>query len=103
MTNLTELFGIFQKTGSKLTRTDLPGFLQIGTRRNSTSKKSPYFIVYKTPEGDRYISSMYPLNDAKSTFKIEYGGTLARVEYTTPDTVIISPWEQVCMNINYKP
>lgn len=103
MTKLNDLFGLFQKAGSKLSRANLPGYLQVGKRKTTTPTKPPYFIVYKTAESQQYISSMYPLNDAQDAYKIEYGGMLARVEYTTPDTVIISPWEKVCVNINYKP
>jgi hypothetical protein len=89
---ISQLFGTFKKDGSKLTRADLPGYLQIGKRRNPTPKKPLHFIVYKAEAGEQYISSMYPLSDALSAFRIEYGGTLARVEYETPDTVIISSW-----------
>ena len=103
MTKLNDLFGLFQKAGSKLFRANLPGYLQVGHRKVTTPTKPPQFLIYKSSEGEQYISSMYPLNDALDAYKIEYGGMLARLEYTTPDTVVISPWEKVCVNINYKP
>lgn len=102
MTKLSQLIGHFQKKGSKLTRKDFLGFLQIGTRKQVTPTKPPKFLIYKTPDQEMYISSMYPLNEPIEAYKIEYGGQLARVEFTTPEKVVISPFNPVCENINYK-
>jgi len=89
-TNVTDLLGHYQKSTSKLHKTDLSGHLIVTTRKTTTSSKPPKYLLYKTPERDIYVSSMYPLSGNPDTYKIEWKGQIAFI-HMTEDFASISP------------
>ena len=89
-TNVTDLLGQYQKATSKLHRADLSGHLIVTTRKTTTSSKPPKYLLYKTPERDIYVSSMYPLSGNPDTYKIEWKGQIAFIQMGE-DTATITP------------
>lgn len=89
-TNVNDLLGQYQKTSSKLYRADLTGCLIVTTRKNTTSSKPPKYLLYKTPERDIYVSSMYPLSGNPDTYKIEWKGQIAFIQMGE-DSASITP------------
>ena len=88
---LEAFFGSYQKEAGRLSREGFPGFLQIAQRKTVTATKPPHYLVYKAPEGDVYLSSMYPIPNRESCYKIELGGILGMVHITTT-TAEIEPF-----------
>lgn len=98
--NVGGLIGQYKKDGNKLISSDLVGYLQIAERQNPTPKKSAKFLVYKTPEKDWYISSMYNLNGQSDCFKIEWKGQLAILKIGQSDATIVPLVSQTTKYIN---
>jgi hypothetical protein len=89
-TNVTDLLGHYQKSKSQLHRADLSGHLIVTTRKTTTSSKPPKYLLYKTPERDIYVSSMYPQTGNPDTYKIEWKGQIAFIQMTE-DSATITP------------
>lgn len=89
-TNVNDLLGQYQKSSSKLHKADLTGCLMVTTRKTTTSSKASKFLLYKTPEKDIYVSSMYPLSGNPDTYKIEWKGQIAFVQMGE-DSATITP------------
>lgn len=96
MVKLLQLVGIYTLTGTKMTKDDLTGHLQIVTRKQVTLSKPIHYIVYKSPEYPRgeYISSMYPTDDPR-VYRMESGGQWYTVTQTSQTRADILP-----LNIN---
>lgn len=93
-------FGTYQKEAGRLSREGFPGCLQIAQRRTVTATKPPQYLIYKSPEGDKYVSSMYPIPGRENCYKIEYGGILGMV-HITPTTAEIGGFQsKLLMNKN---
>jgi len=80
-TNVADLLGQYQKSGSKLIRPDLDGFLQIAQRKTISATKPPLFLLYKTLHQMKYVSSMYQVQGQEDTYKIEWQGQIAFVQF----------------------
>lgn len=102
MSKIQPLTGLYQITGSKMTRADLNGHLQIVTRKQVTPSKPALYIVFKHPENPRgeYVSSMYQTDDPM-VYRIETGGQHYAVRHVTPETVVIDPWQTDSPYINH--
>lgn len=89
-----QFFGTYQRNANQLKNEVLPGHLQIVQRKNGiTATKPPLYILHKALGQCKYVSSMYPLRGLHDVFKIEYGGTLARLDMSNPNQVTITPWQ----------
>ena len=89
-----QFFGTYQKNANQLVNEVLPGHLQIVQRKNGiTATKPQLYMLYKAHGQCKYVSSMYPLRGLQNVFKIEFGGSLARVDLSIPDRVTITPWQ----------
>ena len=89
-----QFFGTYQRNANQLKNEVLPGHLQIVQRKNGiTATKPPLYILHKALGQCKYVSSMYPLRGLHDVYKIEYGGTLAKIDLSKPDQVTITPWQ----------
>ena len=89
-----QFFGTYQMNANQLRNEVLPGILQIAQRKNGiTATKPPLYILHKANGQCKYVSGMYPLKGLHDVYKIEYGGTLARLDMRKPDQVTITPWQ----------
>lgn len=89
-----QFFGTYQMNANQLRNEVLPGHLQIAQRKNGiTATKPPLYILHKANGQCKYVSGMYPLKGLHDVYKIEYGGTLARLDMRKPDQVTITPWQ----------
>jgi len=87
---VADLIGTYQRQGSKFTKADLIGCLQVSNRKAVTATKPPLFLLYKTPGADQYVSSMYPVTGASDVYKIEWKGQIAFVKLDS-ESVTITP------------
>ena len=76
-TNLTGLLGQYKKKSSQLISENLSGYLLIRSRTTNTPRKPPYYLLYKAPDKDVYISGLYGLPNQTDVFKIEWQGQFA--------------------------
>ena len=72
MTKISNLVGTYQYTNKVLTNT-LGLKLLISNRLNTSSTKTPLFLVDKSTPKGQYVSSLYPI-DENSTYKFDYKG-----------------------------
>jgi hypothetical protein len=79
MTKLEHLFGTYQKTGARISQQGRPHYLLITTRKVTTPKKPPLFLILKGSGEDQYISSLYPVEGYPDTYKIEFKGQIGYV------------------------
>jgi hypothetical protein len=97
---VSDLVGTYQKSGSKITRQDLEGHLLLSVRKTATPTKSPLFLLYKTPQKDYYVSSMYPVKDHPDSYKIEWKGQIAFVTLGHQSVTITPMVGQTALYIN---
>ena len=100
--NVNDLLGQYQKSTSKLLRPDLSGYLVVSTRKHTTARKPPKYLLYHTGDGkpDTYVSSMYPLSGNPDTYKIEWKGQIAFIKMGE-DSASITPLVTISpQNIN---
>jgi len=70
---MTKLIGNYQIAKSNLTSDSL--HLVIGTRHSpELTKPKHYLLLKESPKAFKYVSSLYPVIDAKNTFEIDYLG-----------------------------
>ena len=70
---MTKLIGNYQIAKSNLTSDSL--HLVIGTRRSpELTKPKHYLLLKESAKSFKYVSSLYPVIDAKNTFEIDYLG-----------------------------
>lgn len=70
---MTNLIGNYQIAKSNLTSESLQ--LVIGTRRSpELTKPKHYLLLKQSAKSFKYVSSLYPVIDAKNTFTIDYLG-----------------------------
>lgn len=97
-TNLTDLLGQYKKNSSQLISENLSGYLLIRSRTTNTSKKPPFYLLYKAPDKDVYISGLYALPNQTDVFKIEWQGQFA---YLTVDGENVSILSQAVKSPKY--
>jgi len=96
MTKLEHLFGTYQKTGTRISQQGRTDYLVITTRKVTTPKKPPLFLILKGIGQDQYISSLYPVEGYSDTYKIEFKGQIGYV-VINGDRVEVLP---LCPNNN---
>lgn len=96
MTKISDLFGTYHKTGTRISKQGSSEYLVITTRKAVTPKKPPLFLILKGCGQDQYISSLYPIEGFPDTYKIEFKGQLGYV-IINGDRVEVLP---LCPNNN---
>jgi hypothetical protein len=79
---IDDLVGTYQRSGSKMSKADIIGCLQVSQRKAISTTKPPLFLLYKTPEQTQYVSSMYPIPGKPDVYKIDWKGHIAFVRLT---------------------
>ena len=85
---IADLIGTYQKSGSKMSKADIIGCLQVSQRKSVSTTKPPLFLLYKTPEQTQYVSSMYPIPGKPDVYKIDWKGHIAFVKLTSDSATI---------------
>ncbi len=85
---IDDLVGTYQRSGSKMSKADIIGCLQVSQRKAISTTKPPLFLLYKTPEQTHYVSSMYPIPGKPDVYKIDWKGHIAFVRLTQDSATI---------------
>lgn len=98
MTNLANYFGSYNLNGDYLIHTEKPIKLLISFRAKTTTKKPNKFLVDKTTNVGRYISSLYHVSSSTSnvySFDYQANRYVLSIDYETNRAEIINPFEKV--------